>query len=371
MIIINKARLTKKVVIAGFNRYLLQLTSHWACTFLLGMLVILSVPLAVTGADDRPLSDLVLSEATLVYEGIAYALIEGDIYSVDINNNLLLFIVNLHEKDYYENNYIVIDQTVNRWVTPLAIFIPVKRHLQDNFENANTIHNLIGFDRGWTDVIVQSPAAPRKNDYINLRNSIFFGLSDFIDNRVEPSPAVVYTGSRALYTHAVAKTSEMVVSKAFLGSQSLHYLKGDDVWFSAMYYIDPEEGTPQTIMDLETSWYRERPGLRLMITDVGHLQVELKWIIRLKYRQLGGQEVQFPKGQWVHIETHYYLSDEDDGVIEIWQDGVKIIDEQGQTLPIASTIYNYLEIGITAHNSDSEDVTVYVDDMVISDQPIN
>ncbi len=163
----------------------------------------------------------------------------------------------------------------------------------------------------------------------------------------------------------------MVVSKAFLASEMLHYVKGDDVWFSARYYADPEEGAPQSIMDLETSWYIERPGLRLVITDNGHLQVELKWIIKAKYRQLGGQQVMFPRGQWVHIQTHYYLSDENDGVIEVWQDGIKIIDEQGQTLPLASTVYSYLELGITAHRSESENVTVYVDDCVISDQPIN
>ncbi len=112
------------------------------------MAVIITAPLALSGQDDRPLSDLALAEATIDFQGITYALIEGDVYSIDIDNNMLVFTVNIHEKGYYENNYVVIDQTVNRWVALLGMFIPVKRHLQDNFENANIIHNLIGFDRG-------------------------------------------------------------------------------------------------------------------------------------------------------------------------------------------------------------------------------
>ena len=59
--------------------------------------------------------------------------------------------------------------------------------------------------------------------------------------------------------------------------------------------------------------------------------------------------------------------DAQEGTIEIWQDDVKIIDTTGQTLPEADSLLNALEVGITAT---SEETVLYVDDVVISHQPL-
>ena len=203
---------------------------------------------------------------------------------------------------------------------------------------------------------------------MDLRKRILNKVSDFVDNRVEPSSEIVHSGKRSLRCYAVPKSGGMMLTKAFLGTEMLHYMKGDDVWFSGWYYL-ADGGKPFTILDLETTWYNERPGIRLMLLESGYLIVELKWFTRAKYRQRKGHELSFPVGRWVNIKTHYRLSEKDDGIIEVWQDNVKIIDARGQTLLLPDTIYNYLEVGITAHTYGQKAATLYIDDIVISDRP--
>ena len=57
--------------------------------------------------------------------------------------------------------------------------------------------------------------------------------------------------------------------------------------------------------------------------------------------------------------------------MRLWQDGMLLIDQQGQTLPLAGAIYDNLEIGISAHSFGPNPATVYVDDVEISDKPID
>ncbi len=57
-------------------------------------------------------------------------------------------------------------------------------------------------------------------------------------------------------------------------------------------------------------------------------------------------------------------------MIQLWQDGVKLIDEHGQTLPLANAIYDSLEIGISAHSFGPDAATLFVDDIVISEKAI-
>ena len=69
------------------------------------------------------------------------------------------------------------------------------------------------------------------------------------------------------------------------------------------------------------------------------------------------------------------LSEKEDGVVELWQDGTRIVDARGQTLPLAHSIYNSLEVGISArsisvHSIGPLPATLYVDDVSISNQPL-
>jgi hypothetical protein len=59
------------------------------------------------------------------------------------------------------------------------------------------------------------------------------------------------------------------------------------------------------------------------------------------------------------------------GLVQIWQDGRKVLEKKGRTLPFADSVYDRFEIGITgiAQGSKYEKI-VYVDDVAISDSPI-
>ena len=158
-------------------------------------------------------------------------------------------------------------------------------------------------------------------------------------------------------------------AKASLSTELLYFVKGDDVWFSGWYFI-PEGGMPFTLMDLESTWIKEHPGMRIMIED-GAAMFELKWATKPKYRQPEANRVRIPVGRWVHLKARLHLSESADGQVQLWQDERKLIDEQGQTLPLAGAIYDSLEIGISAHSFGPNPATVYVDDVAISDQPID
>jgi len=71
------------------------------------------------------------------------------------------------------------------------------------------------------------------------------------------------------------------------------------------------------------------------------------------------------------VRFHVTLSERADGVVELWQDGIKIVDARGQTLPLAHSIYNSLEVGISAHSFGQQPSTLYVDDVSISSQSLN
>jgi hypothetical protein len=70
----------------------------------------------------------------------------------------------------------------------------------------------------------------------------------------------------------------------------------------------------------------------------------------------------------VNFKACLHLSEAIDGRVELWQDGVKLIDEHGQTLPLASAVYDSMEIGISAHSFGPNAATIYVDDVTISDK---
>lgn len=67
---------------------------------------------------------------------------------------------------------------------------------------------------------------------------------------------------------------------------------------------------------------------------------------------------------------HLYLTENDDGRMEVWQDGEKVIAARGQTLPTARTVYDRLQVGLTANSNREQSHTCYVDDVTISNRPL-
>ena len=307
-------------------------------------------------------------EATIEYQGGRYQVIEGNLYKAG-GDGKLEFVEAMYDKDFFAKNYEVAGGVIYRKSPETGKRYAVRREFKEDFEGTASIGDLIGEKRFWTELTLQSRRTPSVAEYVKLRQRILKGESGFLDNRVEPTSGTVHGGTRALKATCEQPTRAMICAKASISTQILHFVKGDDVWFSGWYYLAPG-GKPYTIADLECTWIKEHPGIRITMQG-GALGFDMKNPQRTHYRQTKGREVAFPVGRWVHVEAHWRLSDKEDGAAELWQDGVKIVEAKGETLPLPSAIYNSLEIGVSAMNHDfKETTTLYVDDVVIADKPV-
>ena len=153
----------------------------------------------------------------------------------------------------------------------------------------------------------------------------------------------------------------MVTCKSSMSSETLHFRKGDHFWFSGWFFF--EKGMPTTIMDLESTWLDKHSGIRILFSKTGNPSVELKALGKPMWRN---RDVEVPRKQWVHVKAHFLL-DEKDGIIELWLDDQLVIDDNGQTLPLADTVLNSLEVGISAT---SEETILFLDDLQVSDSPL-
>ncbi|MBL4702810.1 MAG: heparin lyase I family protein [Phycisphaeraceae bacterium] len=277
----------------------------------------------------------------------------------------ICFARELYSKDFYEKNFEIENGKIYRKDPSSDKRYLVKRTFYEDFENATSLGDLIGIERGWTNFTLLSPKAPTIADYNKLRKQILTHNKDFLDNRLEPSSQQSHLGKQSLKAVAVAPNAEMVCTKSSLHTSLMYFVKGDDVWFSAWYYFE-KAGKFNTLMDLETTFVHNHPGMRIRLSK-GYLDFELaKWFPKSIYRQPKGKKVSFPIGRWVHVKAHLFLSDKKDGVIQLWQDDTLIIYERGQTLPFAKAVYDDLEIGISAHSVGPDSAILYVDDAMIS-----
>lgn len=316
--------------------------------------------------DPEPASEVELSFQA---EGKTLHLVRGDVYETDPATGKWKFMLHLYDLDFREKNYVERDGNTFR-KTRDGELIPVKRTFSDDFENASSVRDLIGLQRGWTMFTLQSPKMPDLPQYNALRTRIMKQEGDYVDNRVEPSTERAHSGRSSLKTVSVERSSSMQTAKASLSTELVHYVKGDDVWFSGWYFVPEGSPLPTTWMDLESDWMYKSPGIRIMTTGGKFLVFELKWADKIVYRQPKGKEIAFPTGKWVHMKSHLKLSEKNDGIIELWQDDVKIVDARGQTLLLPHTIYNSFEVGISAYSEMKGPCTLFVDDVIVSNQPI-
>lgn len=298
-------------------------------------------------------------------KGVDYSLIDAcDVYQK--KNDGWEFIENIcYDKNYRQkysykdtNVYFVNEEGRSLLISPVFSY---------QFDSAKSIKDLLISDpgqMGWTGVTLQSPQAPKVEDYARLEKCLRAGTCEFLDNRVEPSRVQKYSGNHSGRFFSVPPDSTMTTAKASLDTQQIYFKNGDDVWFQAWYYF--ERGIPSAIMDLESSWLKEYPGPRIRVNKDRSLMIELKALDYPKYRPKN--PIPLPMGQWVKIVVHYKLSYDEHGVIELWQNDQKLIDTTGKNIPYPDTILNSLEIGITA-NPNLQKVVVYVDDVSIGKFP--
>jgi len=308
-------------------------------------------------------------ELTAVEKGTTYKVHGGNAYRVDPRTGRWQFVQRVYDPGFYDKHYIERDGVIFRKADDGAL-VPVRRHFADGFEHATRLADLIGMERGWTSCSLQSPRAPGVADYVALRKRILAEGADFLDNRLGPDDTLAHGGQTSLAAFSVPPARGMVTAKASLSTELLHFVKGDDVWISCWCRVPADSGMPFTVLDLETTWIENHPGIRVAIADGRHVCLQLKSLGNPYYRQPPGQEVDFPRGRWVRLRVHLGLTEAEDGVIEVWQDDRKIIDTRGRTLVLAGAIYNSLEIGISAYNEQRRPATLFVDDVEISAEPI-
>lgn len=225
---------------------------------------------------------------------------------------------------------------------------------RDGFENADTLADLLPRDgTRWHGVQCESAAWGGRN-------------------AVAVTSTQVYAGNRALklvagpYDGATASKADIVLG-------GLHVVKGDSLWFTGSYYLDGDAADVANLFlwDLETSRKAGSPGRRLYLQPGARLASDLgKWHSGRKFRQPWGAGVPFPTGRWVRLRVFLFLSNRRDGRMRVWQDDQLVLDAQGQTLPTAKTVYDRLQVGITANGCANHARTLYIDDIALSNRPL-
>ena len=187
-------------------------------------------------------------------------------------------------------------------------------------------------------------------------------------NRVETSEEQVHSGQFALKTLTPKDSRDL--QKAAVLRELFFFPPGSDFWFSAWYFIPGKSNIENLfIFDLEATG-RSGVGRRLMFTGSQgrYLMLEGKRSTGPQYAQTK-TPVPFPRDQWVHLKLHLHLSPDHAGTVKLWQDGMLILNKQGSNIP-RDTFYDRIEVGQTANSTHQEQI-VYVDDVRVSDQPID
>ena len=184
-------------------------------------------------------------------------------------------------------------------------------------------------------------------------------------NMLQITTEKAHSGTHSLKTYTSQDKGGL--QKSGLARELLFFPAGSDFWYSAWYYIPSGTSLKDLyLFELESTAYHY-VGHRLTLGEGDMLYVEAKQDTGNKFYQTS-QKTPFPKDRWVNLKMHMKLSSGADGLTEVWQDGKKIIEGQGQNMPM-NQYYNWITVGQTA-NASHEAQTVYVDDVVISGEAI-
>lgn len=312
---------------------------------------------------------------TLALDGTSYKIADnGSVYRVDPHSGRWSYVQTAFEPERVAKSYAREGETIFRCdPDQTSIRIPVVRHFSDGFEGVPEgiagLRRLIGEERMWSELTLQSPKTPQVSDYVALRRRILGGEAGFLDASVAPSRERAHSGEASLKCYCPAKTNSMICAKASLSNSLVYFVEGDDVWYQAWYYVEGNV-RPFTLVDLEADLVHNSPGIRVMLYDEGEMGVELKAANKPQYRQSGDKKVKFPTDRWVQVTWQVHLETGSGGHLRLWQDDQLILDAAGQTLPFRTAIYNSLEVGISAHSFGDQPATLYVDDVLVTTKPL-
>ena len=277
-------------------------------------------------------------------------------------NGTCKFILQYFDPNFLFNNY-KIDAT-GKFIKTEGDLFPVKNNFTENMQTYSDfremfLKSITDTNLYWNTFTIQSPAARSVNDYVALRSCILKNTCTFLDNKIELSSDPLDPSNKVLKFTSVAPSSNMVTAKASIESLICYYDKGSDLWFQSNYFI--ESGQPFSIVDFENSYFDERPGPRVVLRN-NIISLENKFGSKKEYFQLS--PIKVPANKWFTLKVHLKFSNTDNGIIELWQDGIKIISATGINLPSSNSIQNSIEVGITAT---SLSTVLLVDNILISD----
>ncbi len=311
-------------------------------------------------------------DVTRVIEGMTFkVMLDGKVYRVDEPTGLWHYHDTVYDPVAMEAAYVREGDVVYRCDPESSQRFEVLQQFREDFEKLSSgrdgLRQLIGPDRGWGSVTLQSPQSPTVEDYVALRTRILDQGADFADAVVAPDDQRFHGGATSLLCRAAPRPSHMITCKSSLSTPLIYFRKGDDFWFRGWFYS--ESSRPSSLMDLECEWLQHHGGIRVFIDEAGFLLVELKALDKPKYQQSGSAAAAFPMNQWVEVRVHFHLADDDQGVIQLWQNNQLLIDTRGVTLPLPRIIYSSLEIGISSHSYGDKEAVLWVDDIEVSDRP--
>lgn len=312
-------------------------------------------------------------ELTKVLEGTTFkVMLDGKVYRVDEPAGLWHYHDTVYDPVAMEAAFQREGDAIFRCDPESSQRFPVRRQFREDFEGLaigrDGLRQLIGPDRGWGSITLQSPKSPTVEDYVALRARIMDQGADFEDALVAPDDQRSHGGTMSLLCRASPRPSHMITCKSSISTPLIYFRKGDDFWLRGWFYA--ESSRPSSLMDLECEWLQYHGGIRLFINEDGFLLVELKALDKPKYQQSPSAATQFPLNQWVEVQVHFHLSDDDQGVIQLWQDHKLLIDTRGVTLPLPRIIYSSLEIGISSHSYGDKEAVLWVDDLEVSNRPL-
>lgn len=188
-------------------------------------------------------------------------------------------------------------------------------------------------------------------------------------NTLDISREKARSGSQSIKCFASVKSND-ITSKSDVLREQVHFVKGDHVWSEVWFWLKGGASAEHVFLwDLESSGKWQSPGRRVYLQKGDIIASDLgKWFSSNLFRQPYDRAVPFPTERWVRLRVHLFLSENSDGIMEIWQDDTKVIDARGQTLPTAKAVYDRLEVGLTANGSTEHEHTLYVDDVTISNR---
>jgi len=165
------------------------------------------------------------------------------------------------------------------------------------------------------------------------------------------------------------KSDDQGASKSSIAKQNMVFWENETLRMQGWYFIEDTNALNWLfLMDMEEQTaVGTGPGMRLALVD-NKLRVEYKFNEKDLIQQVG-QEIDFPRNEWVELTWEVKLSRKDKGSVKLWQNGQLLINRDHiRTLPKdllyfqqgTKGMYSSCEIGITANSKDS-DLTLWVD----------